>query len=450
MTLAMADFVAAGYTIEREIGRGGMAVVYEAIEHDTKRRVALKRLLPAFAADATCVARFDREARAAMTLTSEHAVHVHGVGTCDDGAPYIAMELLTGKDLASVRSEASSRATETSVDWILEALDAIAEAHAAGIVHRDVKPHNLFLAQRADGSVLVKVLDFGIAKAVWADGQVTRTKDVIGSPAYMSPEQARSSRDVDARTDIWSLGVCLYELLTGALPFDAASVPEIFSNILVSDPTPPALVAARIPSALSNVVMRCLAKDAAARWSDVAALAAALEPFGSPASAGAAARVATILARRVSLDATAPAQAFEAKADAPEAPTPGSKTEPMPDRPHVPAGPKRGRQVVFGAFALALAIVGFLGVRSAFPDSPAPTAGETTVAPDESIEELLPPPLPSSAATANDTPPVEMTFDVDAATGTRNHPRGGTRSPRHRRPPSSAPRPPSSAPAARY
>lgn len=430
----MRDVVALGYTIERELGRGGMAVVYEALEHSVDRRVALKVLLPSFAADKTCATRFDREARAAMTLTSEHAVRVHGVGACADGAPYMVMELLEGHDLASVRHEASTRPIETSIDWILQALDAIAEAHAKGIVHRDVKPHNLFVARRPDGTDLVKVLDFGIA---------THTKDIVGSPAYMSPEQARSSRDVDARTDIWSVGVCLYELITGALPFDAPSVPEVFSKILVADPTPAALVSTRVSSALSDVIQRCLAKDVTARWPDVGALAAALEPFGSPASSGAAARVKAILATSPSMEATAPAQAFEPAALA-------LSTDPMPDRSQRPAslpdeGPKRGRQIVFGVGAAALALVGFLAVRSALPsDTTAPVASETAVTPDDSIEELLPAPL-ASASSVDAGTVVEMTFDIDAGpVRNRVH---STRNPRPRKPPA-APRPGSSAPAA--
>jgi serine/threonine-protein kinase len=269
------------YRIVRLIGRGGMALVYEAYDRHYHRRVALKRLRPSALRSAMAVPRILREVAAASRLTSKHAVRVHGVERGDDGAPFITMELLDGYDLAQLGPRTLSPAE--AVDLILQVLDAVAEAHALGIVHRDLKPHNMFVTRGPDGGRSMKVLDFGIAKAPWTDGHATRTHDIVGSPAYMAPEQARATRDVDARADIWSIGVCLYELLTGVSPFVAPSVAEIFSNILFVEPRPLHGIRRQVPVGLSAVVLRCLSKDPAARWPDARTLAEALAPFGTAA-----------------------------------------------------------------------------------------------------------------------------------------------------------------------
>jgi serine/threonine-protein kinase len=279
------DLIAGKYRVERVLGAGGMGVVAAATHVDLAQRVAVKFLLREACGDGVAVARFLREARAAVRIQSEHVARVTDVGTLPDGAPYMVMEYLVGSDLAQLVQANGAVPLEEAVEYVLQACEAVAEAHALGIVHRDLKPSNLFLARRADGTPLVKVLDFGISKArvLELDGReaasMTATSAMMGSPLYMSPEQMRSAKNVDARTDVWSLGVILYELLTGKPVYEAETLPGLCAMI-ASDPVPP-LRARRseIPPGLEEVVLRCLEKDVARRWQSVAELAAALAPW---------------------------------------------------------------------------------------------------------------------------------------------------------------------------
>jgi eukaryotic-like serine/threonine-protein kinase len=284
------------YRIERVIGRGGMGVVVAARHVTLHQTVAIKLLPDDQAKDAENVARFLREARAVVRLKSEHAIKVTDVGRRKSGAPYFVMELLEGEDLDAIITRGPLRVSDV-VDWILQACEAVAEAHALGIIHRDLKPRNLFLAKRVNGKSLVKVLDFGLAKPVSAfgDAKLTKTTTVLGSPQYMSPEQMRSLRDVDHRTDVWSLGVCLYELLTRRMPFEADTVPVLCALVLKDQPKPVNLHRPDVPEALAQIVARCLEKDPAARFADIQQLAYALEPFGSSESRGASTRIAGVL-----------------------------------------------------------------------------------------------------------------------------------------------------------
>ena len=281
------------YRVERVLGAGGMGVVVAARHVALDARFAIKLMRREAASDEESVARFLREARAAGRLKSEHCVHVIDVDTLENGAPYMVMELLVGQDLAELLARSGPRCPAEAVDYVLQACEGIAEAHSRGIVHRDIKPHNLFVTKGVDGMPLVKVLDFGLAKSVRTSktaGALTQTKAVIGSPAYMSPEQMRASRRVDARTDSWSLGVCLYELMTGRAPFEGATYPELCSLVLNEAPAP---LPSDIPRGLSRVIARCLQKDPRRRYADVAELASALEEFAS--ARGAAARIRAVL-----------------------------------------------------------------------------------------------------------------------------------------------------------
>ena len=272
------------YRIERVIGEGGMGVVARAHHLQLDQPVAIKFLLPEVLGDREVVQRFVREAQAAVKLRSEHVARVHDVGTLETGAPYMVMEYLEGTDLGGLLRQQGALAAGQAVDFMLQACEALAEAHALGIVHRDIKPANFFITRRAHGAPLLKVLDFGISKApVSVDAGLTRTQAIMGTPAYMSPEQMRSSRRVDARADIWAVGVVLYELLTGRRPF----VGETFSALCLTvamDPLPP--LDGALPAGLRQVVMRCLEKEPDARYQDMAALAAALAPHAqTPAQA---------------------------------------------------------------------------------------------------------------------------------------------------------------------
>jgi serine/threonine-protein kinase len=274
-----------------------MGVVVAATHITLHQRVALKFLLPAALGNPETIERFLREARASVRLKSEHAAKVIDVGTLADGAPFMVMEYLEGGTLGQVVRQQGALPVRDAVDYVLQACEAIAEAHAAGIIHRDLKPENLFLTRRVDGQPLVKVLDFGIAKSqAQAEAlTLTRTSTVIGSPLYMPPEQLRSARNADVRSDIWALGAVLFELATGRVPFTADTFSELCLKVAQDPAAPPSSLKPGIPPAIDHVVLRCLEKEPAKRFQNVADLASALEPFG-PANAGEMAqRVASVL-----------------------------------------------------------------------------------------------------------------------------------------------------------
>jgi len=274
------------YVIERLLGRGGMGLVLEARHRELEQKVAIKVILPEYAANNVVAARFMREAKLAARVTGRHLVRVFDVGRLASGMPYLVMELLSGNDLDAEVARRGPLPVEEAVDYIVQAALGLAELHTQGVVHRDLKPSNLFIST-ADGERTIKILDFGISKeAPGHVGPLTGTDAAIGTPSYMSPEQIKAAKDVDARSDIWSLGVILAELLTQRLPFpsDGVSVGELFGIILFREPVPPNHRRPELPTALSDVVLRCLAKDPSGRYRDVAELAEALRPFASRAT----------------------------------------------------------------------------------------------------------------------------------------------------------------------
>ncbi len=277
------DILAGKYRVEGVLGIGGMGVVVSATHIDLGQRVALKFLLRAALQSPDALKRFQREARLAVQLRSDHVTRVLDVGTLDTGAPYMVMELLEGDDLGTVLEKRGMLSVGDAVDYVVQACDAVAEAHALGIVHRDLKPRNLFLTRKLNGSPHIKVLDFGISKAatVPGDHSLTKTNDVMGSPNYMAPEQLRSSKDVDGRTDIWALGVILYELVTGRVPFLAETITQLCSMVLEKEPLPVEQLCAEVPAGLAHVVARCLQKEPALRFSSVSQLAEALLPYAA-------------------------------------------------------------------------------------------------------------------------------------------------------------------------
>jgi serine/threonine-protein kinase len=300
LAFAPGSLIAGRYRTERVLGQGGGGIVLAARHVELDELVAIKILKPEESQNPEVVMRFLREARAAVRIKGEHVTRVLDAASLEDGTPYMVMEHLEGTDLGALLEQSGSLPLGTAVDYILQACEALAEAHALGIVHRDVKPSNLFLTHRSDGTPSIKVLDFGIAKAIHPvdasrpDLGLTQTQTVMGSPQYMAPEQMRSSRRVDERVDVWGLGMVLYELLTGEPAFSAVSVPELFAMIL-QDPTPP--LRERRPDAppgLDAIVARCLAKDPGDRPSSVHELAALLGPFATPDSAGIVERIARV------------------------------------------------------------------------------------------------------------------------------------------------------------
>jgi len=281
------DVVAGKYRILRVLGAGGMGIVVEAEHAELRQRVALKFLHPKVADLEVPVARLLREARAACSIRSEHVARVLDIGTLDGGSPYLVMEYLTGTDLRVVLGRRGRLPIEDAVDFILQACEALAEAHSLGIVHRDIKPSNLFLTTRADGSPLIKVLDFGIAKLVRTspatppEDTITLTGhgNVVGSPRYTPPERLRDPTVVNERTDIWALGIVLAELLTSESPFEAKTVSSLYYKVAAEPPTSVRKLRPDVPEGLEQAIMRCLEKDPDKRTRDVAELASALRPF---------------------------------------------------------------------------------------------------------------------------------------------------------------------------
>lgn len=276
------ELLAGKYRVDEVLGEGGMGVVVAATDIQLERRVALKFLLDAYTQHPEASSRFLREARAAAKIRSEHVARVIDVGTLESGSPYMVMEYLEGSDLAAVMAASTCLSIEDATDYILQACEAIAEAHARGIVHRDLKPANLFLSREPGGTAKVKVLDFGISKTTLAGGfepALTKTTALMGSPLYMSPEQMRSTRSVDARTDIWALGIILYELLAQTPPFTGASVPELSVKVTLDPPPPLTEIRSDVPRELEAVIFKALAKDPNERYPSVAELAIALVAF---------------------------------------------------------------------------------------------------------------------------------------------------------------------------
>ena len=305
------DVLAAKFRIEKILGAGGMGVVVAAHHIHLDEKVAIKFLLPEALNNPEAVARFAREARAAVKIKSDHVARIIDVGTLETGAPYIVMEYLEGGDLSAWIQQRGPLPIEQAVEFVLQACEALADAHALGIVHRDLKPANLFCIRGSDGLLSVKVLDFGISKitalgASGSDMAMTRTTSVMGSPLYMSPEQLLSSKDVDARTDIWALGVILHELLTGTAPFSGETLAELC--VKISSQPPPMLRDSRpdAPLGLQEAILRCLQKDRNLRFLNVAQLATALFPYGPKRARDSVERISRIIqASGLSQDALA-------------------------------------------------------------------------------------------------------------------------------------------------
>lgn len=278
------DLVGGKFRITETLGQGGMGIVLGGEHLDLRQLVAIKVLRPALAKEPDALARFLREARAAASIKSRHAVRIYDVGTSEAGVPYMVMERLHGVGVEALLEKQGALPVEQAVQIVVEAAEAIAEAHGLGIIHRDVKPSNLFLSSDASGAPIVKVLDFGISKRVTVDdghesASLTAPQTLLGSPQYMSPEQLRDPRSVDERTDVWGLGVTLYELLTGRVPFECDSIPELCALIFNSTPARADTVRPEIPSSLADVIVDCLTKRAEARIQSVPALVARLVPF---------------------------------------------------------------------------------------------------------------------------------------------------------------------------
>jgi eukaryotic-like serine/threonine-protein kinase len=278
--LTIGQVVCGKYRIERQIGRGGMGIVLAATHLHLGNLVAIKVMRRDLLPDDRALDRLLMEARAAARVRSDHVARVLDVGMLDSGSPFIVMEYLEGENLADLLDRQGALGLEEAASFMMQCCLALAEVHVAGMIHRDLKPGNIFIARQLDGSATVKIVDFGISKHI-GDGRergAVTSPQVLGSPFYMSPEQMRAD-SVDERSDIWGLGAILFEMLTGRPPFLGDTLPEVYSAVLNHAPPQVDSLRPGVPAELDDVVQRCLEKDPARRYQNVAELAGALAPF---------------------------------------------------------------------------------------------------------------------------------------------------------------------------
>jgi serine/threonine-protein kinase len=266
------------YRVDEVLGTGGMGRVVRASHLYLQQPVAIKILLPQMAESAETVSRFLREAQATVKLRSEHIARVMDVGTMSNGTPFMVMEFLDGNDLNQILRHHGPQLPQIVCDLMLQACEGMAEAHAIGIVHRDIKPSNFFITRRPDGSMLLKILDFGISKTPVGVTELTGSQTVIGTPTYMAPEQMRSGRHADMRSDIWSMGIVMYQLLSGRPPYIGEAYQELVLKV-ATEPPPPLSIP--LPAGLAELIMRCLDKDPKGRPQTVGELARMVAPFAS-------------------------------------------------------------------------------------------------------------------------------------------------------------------------
>jgi serine/threonine protein kinase len=400
------DVLAGKFRVERVLGMGGMGVVVSAWHLQLEERVALKFMLPDALSNQEAVARFAREARAAVKIKSEHVARVSDVGTLDNGAPYMVMEFLEGDDLHQLLQRMGPLPIEQAVDYLLQACEAIAEAHSIGIVHRDLKPANLFVIRRRDGSSSVKVLDFGISKAGPSQFDMTRTSAVMGSPMYMSPEQLESSKNADHRTDIWALGITLYELLSCSKPFNGDTLPELVLAVMSKQPAAIATHRAGIPAGLEAVIRKSLEKDRNQRFQTIGHFAEALLPFAPRRSRLSVERISGLM-QAAGLGGTA------------LAPPPSSDPPPAEEDEGKPAtqaswgqtSPRvsRGRKALWSV--VALVVLGGAGAAAFVLRAPLPAEHEEHAA-------SAAPPAPTAAPVAEPAKPAETARAPDTVSVT--------------------------------
>ena len=398
-TVNVGDVLAGKYRVEKILGIGGMGMVVAATHLELDQRVALKFMLPDAMRSDQAMDRFLREAKAAVKLRSEHVCRVLDVGRLESNAPYIVMEYMEGQDFADTIQRKGRLLPSDAVDYVMQALEGLAEAHVNNIVHRDLKPGNLFVTSDNEGLPLVKVLDFGISKSSVA-GSATRTGEIMGSPSYMSPEQMTSSKNVDARADIWAMGVILYQALTAALPFDGDTLPALCMSVMTNQPPPIAAHRPDVPPGLAAAIMRCMEKNPDARYRDVADLAAAIAPFGSDSAPASAVRIARVLRR----SGTSPAVSNNAMpATILATPAPGARVTTLGGSAgavDVSAAPKSPSATKLAFFGIGAAAVAGIVVVMIFGGRGSSEHGAASVTPTTQPEVAAEPPAPTPAPPA--------------------------------------------------
>ncbi|MFO0648036.1 MAG: serine/threonine-protein kinase [Polyangiales bacterium] len=414
MTRAEEDpiVLAERYRVLKPIGRGGMGAVFEAVHVHTGRRLAVKTLLAQYVNDAVLVERFMREARATTAIGDPHVVEIVDIGRTPEGDVFMVMELLEGRELKRAIRDDAPLPIERACHIARQIGEVMGRAHALGIVHRDLKPANVFLVQRDRDPDYVKVLDFGIAKLdasahpdVAAGQTMTRTGQIIGTPSYMSPEQLQGLKELDARSDVYALGVILYQAIAGSLPIRGESIPDIFLKVMTTEA--PALATFRddVPAELDGIVRRALSREPAARFADGAAFAEALAPYAARWVVGSAPTVAGISLRPRPDGAGGNSQN--------SAPTPLSSPQvlhPAPDPSILPAAPSPPSSPRALQIALAAAALAAIAVVAWRPWSHAPPVAASRDAAAAPVARVAPePPL----APAPEPPPVARAL-VDA------------------------------------
>ena len=426
------DVVAWKFRVERVLGEGGMGYVVAARHLQLGQMVALK-FMRAEVCTPEYKSRFLREARNTVRLKSKHVSRVLDVGALESGSPYMVMEYLEGTDLSDLLHKHGPLPVQDACEYILQACEAIAEAHGHGIVHRDLKPANLFLVKGQSGEPIVKVLDFGVSKVLDLgieedtnpggrprhrrdDSVVTRASDLLGSPSYMAPEQIISARDADVRSDIWSLGVILFRLISGKAPFHAASLGELIQAI-VHGPIPSLREAKPdLPEGLEHVIARCLERDRQTRLGDVVELARMLAPYAGAVATPSLERIAILGPALVtSIPPPQPSgPSFNSAArSAWTSPPMSGATAMAPDKPDISAGTAAlwGGVFVVMLATTAFGVVTLLGHRTPPPNPPAAATAATA-------EPSLPPD-PNAMPVVAQPPAVEPGLPaVGLATGT--------------------------------
>jgi tRNA A-37 threonylcarbamoyl transferase component Bud32 len=384
------------FLVRRVIGVGGMGVVYEVEHVVTKKRGALKLLHASLAAQPRTVERFVREASAAARIQNPHIVETYDAGELPSGEPYMFMELLTGSSVRDLLLARGRLDFAEAREIVLQAAEGLVAAHAAGIVHRDIKPENLFVV--SGQPAYVKILDFGISKfSLPTDHRLTSDGAPMGTPYYMSPEQVAGKKDLDERSDVYALGVVLYECVTGSVPFDAPTLPALSIKIFEGRYSPPSAVETDTPARLDQIVATAMAVEPSARFASMRDFKAALEALGardvtlSTTLAGVASRIPPLRTGAPHLTSQ-PTEPLAVEPGASEAPavrgaTPSARSSALargdaPAEPQVPARRKLGLGVGVGLAAIASAAVVWTAVRAwhqpiAAEDASAPSAERT-------------------------------------------------------------------------
>jgi eukaryotic-like serine/threonine-protein kinase len=402
--------IAGKYQVERLLGQGGMGVVVLARHIGLDEEVAIKLLLPAQTLDGDGAARFVREARAAFKIKSPHVARVSDVGVLEDGTPFMVMEYLEGVDAAQMIADGRVCALADATEIVVQACDAIAQAHSSGIIHRDLKPANLFITRHPDGSPFVKVLDFGISKMTTQGlDALTRTTATMGSALYMSPEQMRQTRSADHRSDIYSLGVTLFELLTGRPPFIADTLPALCVEVTTGSPMPLLALRPDLPPELARALEKAYARDREQRYQSIAELCVALWPWVPERARPIVERIARAAGPGAPAAADPPSELMSNAAPARSPLGTGTSVQ-FARTTAAPVHSDSWLSARMIALALALAVVGgiaiALGAKALLAARPA-ASGEPAasgVTPEQPIVEIAPPPVPS-ASTPPEPPP---------------------------------------------